>query len=50
MNAAEYRAVEPLLDSKKAWTPAMIPGRVVDASKRESHVINLIGVVDNWNA
>jgi hypothetical protein len=36
MNSAEYRVVEQLLDSKKAWTPALIPISVVDASKRES--------------
>jgi hypothetical protein len=45
MNSAEYRVVEQLLDSKKAWTPAVVPISVVDASKRELQVINLINFV-----
>jgi MULE transposase domain len=45
MNAAELSVVEQLLDSKKAWTPAMIPLSIVDALKRESQVINLMDFV-----
>jgi hypothetical protein len=45
MNAAEFSVVEQLLDSKKAWTPAMIPLSIVDALKRESQVINLMDFV-----
>jgi hypothetical protein len=36
---------EQLLDSKKTWTPALIPVSVVDAAKRELQVINLVDFV-----